>query len=100
MEALADLDAAGLLAVASSAVRGRRLAEVWDLRVLAQWAAVHSADPTRGPEGGLAQRVGNVLVQVGGEGTPRVQDFCLGEIALARGTGMTATRNARLTCST
>ena len=35
-----------------------------------------------------------MLVQVGGEGTPLVQDFCLGEIALARGTGVTATTNA------
>jgi hypothetical protein len=33
---LFDLDAAGLLAAASSAVRVRRLAEVHDLRVLAQ----------------------------------------------------------------
>ena len=28
------------------------------------------------------------------QGTPRVQEFCLGEIALARGTGVTATMNA------
>ena len=35
-----------------------------------------------------------MLVQLGGEGTPGVQDFCLGEIALARGTGVTATTNA------
>ena len=34
------------------------------------------------------------LVQLGGEGTPLVQEFCLGEIALARGTGVTATVNA------
>ena len=33
-------------------------------------------------------------MQLGGEGTPRVQEFCLGEIALARGTGVTATINA------
>ena len=33
-------------------------------------------------------------MQLGGEGTPRVQEFCLGEIALARGTGVTATMNA------
>ena len=33
-------------------------------------------------------------MQLGGEGTPSVQDFCLGEIALARGTGVTATSNA------
>ena len=93
-DALLALEAAGLLAASTAAVRRRRLAEVADLLVLAQWAAVHSGDPTLGPDGALARRVGNVLVQVGGEGTPRVQDFCLGEIALARGTGVTATRNA------
>ena len=42
---LSDLDASGLLAAASGAVRARRLAEVRDLEVLAQWAAVHSGDP-------------------------------------------------------
>ena len=91
---LNDLDAAGLLARASEAVQARRLAEVRDLEVLAQWAVVHSSDPTEGPDGAQARRVGNVLVQVGGDGTPGVQDFCLGEIALARGTGAMASRNA------
>ncbi len=89
-----ELDAAGLLAASTGAVRARRLAEVEDLRVLLQWAYVHGTDPTRGPEGSHARRVGDVLVEVGGEGTPRVQDFCLGEIALARRTGVLATRNA------
>ena len=82
---LPDLDASGLLAAASDAVRVRRLAEVRDLEVLAAWAAVHSGDPTHPRDS---------LVQLGGEGTPRVQEFCLGEIALARGTGVTATMNA------
>ncbi|GAB3031006.1 hypothetical protein GCM10011376_24030 [Nocardioides flavus (ex Wang et al. 2016)] len=91
---LSELDATGLLAAASGAVRARRLAEVRDLEVLAQWAAVHSADPTEGPDGRQARRLGDVLVQLGGEGTPGVQDFCLGEIAIARGTGVTATTNA------
>ena len=91
---LHDLDAAGLLARASEAVQARRQAEVHDLEVLAQWAAVHSSDPTSGPDGAAARRLGNVLVQVGGDGTPGVQDFCLGEIALARGTGVMASRNA------
>ena len=36
----------------------------------------------------------DALVRLGGAGTPSVQDFCLGEIALARGTGVTATSNA------
>ena len=94
IDALPDLDAAALLAAATGAVRERRLAEVRDLEVLAQWAVVHSADPTEGPDGRHARVLGDVLVHPGGEGTPGVQDFCLGEIALARGTGVTATSNA------
>ena len=62
--------------------------------MLAAWAAVHSSDPTQGPNGRIARRVGNVLRQLGGDGTPGVQDFCLGEIALARGAGVTATSHA------
>jgi hypothetical protein len=82
---LSALDAPGLLAAASEAVRARRRAEVGDLEVLAQWAAVHSDEPSHPRD---------QLVQLGGEGTPLVQDFCLGEIALARGTGVMATQNA------
>ncbi len=93
-DTLTDLDAGGLLAASSGAVRERRLAEVRDLEVLSQWAAIHSSDPTEGPDARAARRVGNVLVHLGGEGTPGVQDFCLGEIALARGTGVTATTHA------
>jgi hypothetical protein len=91
---LLDLDAAGLLAAASEAEQAARLAEVHKLDVLSAWAAQHSADPTQGPDGNRARRLGNVLRQVGGEGTPGVQDFSLGEIALARGAGVTATQHA------
>lgn len=91
---LTDLDATGLLAAATEAERAARLAEVHTLEVLAAWAASHSTHPTEGPEGHVARRVGNVLRQLGGDGTPGVQDFCLGEIALARSTGVTATSNA------
>ena len=93
-DTLTTLDKPGLLAEASRVVRERRLGEVRDLEVLSQWAAVHSTDPTEGPDGASARRLGHVLVHPGGEGTPGVQDFCLGEIALARGTGVTATINA------
>ena len=93
-DTLTDLDKPGLLAEASRVVRERRLGEVRDLEVLSQWAAVHSSDPTEGPDGAVARRLGDVLVHPGGDGTPGVQDFCLGEIALARGTGVTATINA------
>lgn len=90
---LSDLDADDLLAAASEAERATRLAEVHKLEVLSAWAAIHSTDPTEGPDGLVARRVGNVLRQVGGEGTPGVQDFCLGEIALARGAGVMATQH-------
>ena len=91
---LDDLDNPALLAASSEATRARRLAEVLELRVLSQWAAAHSEDPTEGPDGDFQRRRGNVLRPVGGEGTPEVQDFCLGEFALSRGTGVTATINA------
>jgi hypothetical protein len=91
---LTTLDAAATLAAATGAVRSRRLAEVADLEVLAHWAGLHASDPADGPYGRHARILGDVLVQVGGEGTPSVQDFSLGEIAIARGTGDTATRNA------
>ncbi|NEN80691.1 hypothetical protein G3T38_20775, partial [Nocardioides zeae] len=78
----------GLLDAAAEAVRARRLAEVRDLEVIAAWAAVHSGEST-----GLVRRM-NPLVTVGGEGTPRVQDHALGEIALARSSGVAATINA------
>ncbi|PKH37151.1 hypothetical protein SAMN05192575_10172 [Nocardioides alpinus] len=94
IDSFLDLDAAALLAAAGDVVRERRLAEVRDLEVLAQWAAIHSSDPTEGPDGRRARVLGDVLVHLGGEGTPRVQDFCLGEIAVARGTGVTATTHA------
>ncbi len=93
---LRDATAPDLLVAAGEAVRARRLAEVADLEVLVQWAALHGADPLEGldaRERALAHRIGKVLRQVGGEGTPGVQDFCLGEIALARGTGDVATRH-------
>ena len=82
---LTHLDAAGLLAVASGAVRARRLAEVRELQVLAAWADLHSGEPTDRWDR---------LVQVGGDGTPPVLELCLGEIALARGVGVMATQKA------
>ncbi|CAM3493523.1 hypothetical protein NODU109028_19445 [Nocardioides dubius] len=81
-----DADAAAVLAAASERVVQRRLVEISELELLAQWAAIHSADLPPGSR--------NRLVQIGGEGTPQVQDHCLGEIALARGTHVTATTNA------
>jgi hypothetical protein len=82
---LTDLDKVGLLAASSEAVRARRLAEVRDLKVLLEWVRAHSGEPAH-PQ--------DRLLELAGEGAPQVQEFCLGEIALARGTGVTATLNA------
>ena len=91
-----DFTAEDVLAGASDVVRRRRLLEVEDLDWLGMWAVLHSSDPLEGLEQSdrlRARLYGDVLVQLGGEGTPLVQDFCLGEIALARGTGVLATSN-------
>ncbi len=96
-EELAALDAEGVLAAAGRARLARRLAEVEDLQLLAQWAALHATDPTdpeQNPDAAWARWVGDVLVHPGGEGTPGVQDFCLGEIAMVRGTGVGSTMRA------
>ena len=91
---LDDLDAAATLAAATCAVRSRRAAEVQDLLVVSRWASLHGADPRRGPGGQRTESFGNRLVDVGGDGTPRVQEFCLGELATARETGAVATQRA------
>ena len=82
---LSNLDKAGLLAASSEAVRARRLAEVRDLQVVLEWARAHSGEPDRPRDR---------LMELAGEGAPMVQEFCLGELALARGTGATATLNS------
>ena len=77
-----ELDASATLAAASCAVRARRAAEVQDLLVLSHWAALHGSDPRRGPGGERVESFGNRLVDLGGEGTPMVQEFCIGELAI------------------
>lgn len=90
---LDELDATATLAAATDNLRARRLAEVEELLVVLHWADLHSEDPREGPDGEFQRSMGNVLVQLGGDGTPGVQDFCLGELAIARGTGVVALRN-------
>ncbi|WP_235735835.1 DUF222 domain-containing protein [Nocardioides alcanivorans] len=80
----ADTTAVDLLQAAAETLHRRRLEEVAELEVLAAWADVHSADsPGSGP-----------LIHPGGQGTPGVHDHAMGEIALARHTGVMATINA------
>jgi hypothetical protein len=84
-EHLDHLLAQAVLASAGRVVRARRLVEVEDLETLLAWADLHSG-PTVGKW--------DAQVHLGGQGTPQVRDHCLGEIAMARGTGVTATTNA------
>ena len=83
--ALDELDATGTLALVDEVLLGRRAAEVDDLRLAAHWADLHAADPRLGPEGRrMFAPGGDRLVEVGGEGTPLVQDLCFAELGIAR----------------
>jgi len=83
---LPDLDATAVL-TASEALRvERREREVDDLRLVLQWADIHSVDP------GEPRVMGsNQLVRLGGDGTPLVQELCWAELAVAREAGVIAT---------
>src|SRR5690606_37679749 len=56
----------------------------------AQWGLLHASDPRNDP----AASPYDVLVQVGGEGTPWVRDLCVGDLALARRVGWMTARAA------
>jgi hypothetical protein len=87
-----DLDPAATLARAQAAVEMRRAAEIEDLLLIAHWADLHGEEPE--PGDGRPFSGGDRLVQVGGDGTPRVRELCLPELAIARGTHTLATRAA------
>ena len=72
----------------------KRLGEVEDLLTLYAWSALPSTDPTTEPDGARNKRVGHVLKQYGGQGTPLVQAMSLGEIAMVRQSGLWATESA------
>ncbi|MDT0203871.1 hypothetical protein [Nocardioides sp. AE5] len=82
-----NLDAEALLAFAESTLLKRRRVDLDDLETCAQWAVIHGARPVPEVPGGPR------LVQVGGAGTPPVQDLCLAELALCRRTHPLATRS-------
>jgi hypothetical protein len=79
---LDERSARQLLDAASEGMRARRGAEVAEMTVAAQWAAVHGEprddrDPMTSP---------------GGEGTPALREFALPELAMARETHALTTR--------
>ncbi len=90
-----DLDARQVLAASEKAVRARRGAEVEDLLLVLRWADLHAWDPRGFRDRGECRGPGpNILVEVGGDGTPWVQDLCLPELAIARRTHVLSTRSA------
>ena len=78
-----ELDARGTLAAAERVVQERRAAEVDDLLLVAHWADLHAADPRR-VDGRRSWCGEDRLVEIGGDGTPLVQELCLPELATAR----------------
>jgi hypothetical protein len=75
---LGDLDTAATLDVAADALRATRAADVQILQVAAHWADLHpGVGPVRDEHGWVEHPV-----QLGGEGTPEVMEFCTAELAL------------------
>ena len=78
------LDARATLAAVEDQLVVRRRAEARDLALAAHWADLHAADPQRGPGGRREWNGQDRLVDFGGEGTPMVQELCVGELATSR----------------
>lgn len=82
-----DLDAAAVLAASESLTVQLREREVDELRLVLQWADIHSTAPE-----GPTVPGGDSLLRVGGTGTPPVRELCWAELAVARRAGVVATR--------
>lgn len=92
MLSVPDLDATATLAAAESALTERRTAQVRDLQLVLHWAGLHCSDPQLEPGATSIGRGGDRLVELGGDGTPAVQELCLHELAIARQTHPASTR--------
>ena len=89
---LPDLDSAATLAAAERELRERRAVQVRDLQLVLHWADLHSGDPQLEPGAVPVRFGGDRLVEIGGDGTPPVQDLCIAELAIARQTHVLGTR--------
>ncbi|WP_107766840.1 hypothetical protein [Nocardioides terrigena] len=78
-----ELSARDLLDVATARRRVRRLAEVDEMLLAAQWAALH----------GQPQDAKDPMTHPGGDGTPEVREYCLAELAMAQETHALTTRS-------
>ncbi|SDD50799.1 hypothetical protein [Nocardioides lianchengensis] len=86
-------DPATVLAAAETSVRTRRAAALEDLDLVLAWADLHGDDPQHKPGAIPVRYGGDQLIDLGGDGTPYVQDLCLGELAIARHTHLLSTRS-------
>jgi hypothetical protein len=77
-----EASATQVLALATGALRTRRLAEVEELRLGIQWATVH----------GHPRDDRDPMVTPGGDGTPPVREHAIPELAMARETHPATTR--------
>ncbi|MEZ0578831.1 hypothetical protein [Nocardioides sp. MH1] len=76
---LLDLDATAVVRRTQELALAQRETEVDALRLALQWADLHSEEPASSHSPGRDR-----LIQLGGEGTPHVQELCWGEPAVAR----------------
>ena len=90
-EELSDLDVTATLHRAGQAVARRREVELEELLVVLHYADLHAADP-RDNGDRLPGEGGVRLTDLGGDGTPGVQDLPLFELAVARGVHVQAVR--------
>ncbi len=82
-----DLDATAVLGATEALVLAQRERDLEELRLVLQWADIHSTDPGEGRAIGADQ-----LIDFGGEGTPPVRELCWAELAIARRAGVIATK--------
>lgn len=84
LDVVGALDASATLAAVEDSLVARRAAEARDLALAAHWADLHAVDPQLGPGGRQAWAGEDRLIDLGGDGTPRVQELCLVELAISR----------------
>lgn len=86
-----DLDVVATLAAAGAVTAEQHAAQVRALGLGLHFAALHSGEPVPASPGG--ELAGTRLVQLGGDGTPWVQDLPICELAVARQVHEYAARN-------
>jgi hypothetical protein len=89
---LDGLGPADVLAASEAALVRKRTAQVEDLLLMLRWADLHGEDPQERPGAVPTRRGGDRLVELGGDGTPGVQELCVHELAIARQTHPASTR--------